>query len=220
MGILAPPKPPPQEELEALIKEARQRQLRRRLLGAAVVASAAMLGLAIHALTNDGRAKIDASSPAAARPPLCRSTQVSSSAGVAAAAGTVFDPVTVANTSSHACSLPAGIPHLHVVFRGKVFPIKQVPWGFGLSGFGTPAGHVLKPGRKAFVEVSWRDFCPHPAAAPQTGSVTIALRFADGLRTTALQVQPDVTGPSLPGCGEVVRPPQAVGVTRFLRVRR
>ena len=218
MGLLAPPKSPPQDDLEALIKEARQRQLRRRLLGAAVVASAAALGLAIHALTDNGGAKIDAGGRAGG-PPLCRSKQLSTSAGDTAAAGTVFDPVVVANTSSHACSLPEGIPHLQIVFRGKVFPIDQRPWRMGLSGFGAPAGRVLAPGRKALVEISWRDFCPHPAAAPRTGSVTLVLRFADGLRTTALQIPPDVPGPSLPGCGEVVRPPQAVGVTRFLRYR-
>jgi hypothetical protein len=40
MATLAPPKPS-HDELEALIKEARQRQLRRRLLGAAGVAIAA-----------------------------------------------------------------------------------------------------------------------------------------------------------------------------------
>lgn len=52
--MLAPPRPPPHDELEALIKEARARQLRRRLLGAAGVAIAAALGLAIYALTIGG----------------------------------------------------------------------------------------------------------------------------------------------------------------------
>ena len=216
MAIVAPP---PHDESEALIKEARARQLRRRLIGAAVVASAAALGLAVHAVTAGSGAKVDVRRPDASGPPLCRSAQLSTSAGDTAAAGTVFDPVTVANTSRRACSLPAGVPHVQVVFRGTAVPIKQLPWGFGLSGFGTPARPVLKPGRKAFVEISWRDFCPDPAAAPQTGSVTIALRFADGLRTTALQTQPDVPLPGLPGCGEIVRPPPGVGVTRLLRLR-
>ena len=42
--MIAPPRPPSHDELEALIKEARARQLRRRLLGAAGVAIAAALG--------------------------------------------------------------------------------------------------------------------------------------------------------------------------------
>jgi hypothetical protein len=217
--MIAPPRPPSHDENEALIREARERQLRRRLLGAAGAAVVAALGLSAYALAIGGGGHAEQTGGVAGSgPPLCRPTQLSTSAGYGAAAGTVFDPVVVANSSSHACSLPAGIPHLQIVFRGKVFPIEQRPWTTGLSGFGPPAGRVLAPGRKAFVEVSWRDFlCPRPAAAPQTGSVTIVLRFADGLRTTALQVPPDVPIPSLPGCGEVVRPP--VGVTRFLRYR-
>src|SRR6476659_4818168 len=47
--MIAPPKPPSHDELEALIKEARARQLRRRLLGAAGVAIAAALGISIYA---------------------------------------------------------------------------------------------------------------------------------------------------------------------------
>ena len=211
--MLAPPKPP-QDELELLIKEARARQLRRRLLGATGVAIVAALGLGAYALAigGGGHARQTGDS-ASGGPPLCRSTQLSTSAGDTAAAGTVFDPVTVANTSGRACSLPEGVPHLQIVFGGKVFPIEERPTP-GLSGQGRPAGRVLAPGRKAWVELYWRDLCPHPAVAPQTGSVTIALRFADGLRTTALQISPDVPVPSLPGCGEIARP--AVAVTRFL----
>jgi hypothetical protein len=51
--MIAPPKPPSQDELEALIKEARARQLRRRLLGAAGIAIAAAVGLSVYALTAD-----------------------------------------------------------------------------------------------------------------------------------------------------------------------
>jgi uncharacterized protein DUF4232 len=47
--MIAPPKPPAHDELELLIKEARKRQLRRRLLGAAGIAIAAALGLAVYA---------------------------------------------------------------------------------------------------------------------------------------------------------------------------
>jgi hypothetical protein len=47
--MLAPPKPPPQDELDALIREARERQLRRRVLAAAAVAVAAAASLGIYA---------------------------------------------------------------------------------------------------------------------------------------------------------------------------
>lgn len=48
--MIAPPRPPSHQELEALIKEARARQLRRRLLGAAGFAIAAALALSTYAL--------------------------------------------------------------------------------------------------------------------------------------------------------------------------
>jgi hypothetical protein len=52
--MIAPPRLPSPDELEALIKEARARQLRRRLLGAAGVAIAAALGLSVYALLGAG----------------------------------------------------------------------------------------------------------------------------------------------------------------------
>src|SRR5437899_8908983 len=52
--MIAPPKPPSHDDVEALIKEARERQVRRRLLGAAGVAVAAGLGLGAYALVTGG----------------------------------------------------------------------------------------------------------------------------------------------------------------------
>jgi hypothetical protein len=49
MAIDSPPRPPSQDELDALIREARVRQLRRRLLGAAVIATIAAASLGIYA---------------------------------------------------------------------------------------------------------------------------------------------------------------------------
>jgi uncharacterized protein DUF4232 len=48
--MIAPPKPSSHDDLEALIKEARARQLRRRLLGAAGITVAAAVGLSVYAL--------------------------------------------------------------------------------------------------------------------------------------------------------------------------
>lgn len=60
--MIAPPKPPSHDELEALIKEARARQLRRRLLGAAGVAVATGLGLGVYALVTGGAHRVGTAS--------------------------------------------------------------------------------------------------------------------------------------------------------------
>jgi hypothetical protein len=63
--MLAPPLPPSPDEREALIREARARQLRRRLLGAAGVAVAAAFGLSAYAITIGGDSRANLSSAAA-----------------------------------------------------------------------------------------------------------------------------------------------------------
>jgi Domain of unknown function (DUF4232) len=52
--MIAPPRPPSRDDLEALIKEARARHLRRRLLGATGVAIAGALGIGIYAIATSG----------------------------------------------------------------------------------------------------------------------------------------------------------------------
>ncbi len=76
--MIAPPKPPAHDELEALMKEARQRQLRRRLLGAAGVAVAAAIALGIYALAiGDSNRSTGAAPIGPGGVPLCRSSQIS-----------------------------------------------------------------------------------------------------------------------------------------------
>src|SRR2546423_6429846 len=100
--MIAPPKPAPHDELEALIKEARERQLRRRLLGAAGVAIAAALGLSVYAFIG-GASPSDLSQPPAeggrASAPLCRSSQLSGSAFFQGATQTMLGGVSITNTS-------------------------------------------------------------------------------------------------------------------------
>src|SRR5262249_27889924 len=66
--MIAPPRPPSHDELEALIKEARARQLRRRLLGAAGVAIAAAVALGAYALASVPTQRTGATSENHARP--------------------------------------------------------------------------------------------------------------------------------------------------------
>ena len=216
METLTPPKPPAQDDLEALIKEARARQLRRRLLGAATIAIAAGLGLGIYALTTNGVQRRTTGASTRTLPQLCRSSQLSTSAEFQAAGGTTFLPVVLRNTGSRACALPTGRPAVQILFRTKHLPIKRVVWA-APRDFGYPAGHTLSAGGAARVELSWRDWCPHPAAAPTTGNVRILLHFRDGLQIAALESSPDARGPDLPACDEVVDPPQGVGVSQLLR---
>src|SRR5438445_6621640 len=106
--MIAPPKLPSHDELELLIKEARERQMRRRLLGAAGIAVAAALGLSIHAWVTGGKVDSVAQPPARGSgpsAPLCQSSQLSASAGFRGATQTMLGGVTLQNVSESVCSL-------------------------------------------------------------------------------------------------------------------
>src|SRR3954462_15978990 len=57
--MIAPPRSPSPDEIEALIKEARERQLRRRLLAAAGSAVAGALGLGVYDVAIGGTQQTD-----------------------------------------------------------------------------------------------------------------------------------------------------------------
>jgi hypothetical protein len=61
--VLAPPKLPPHDELEALIKEARARQRRRQATAAAVVAFASAAAFIGYSLANEHTTKSQSNSP-------------------------------------------------------------------------------------------------------------------------------------------------------------
>src|SRR3954454_24111918 len=54
MAIDSPPRPPSQDELDALIPEARNRHRRRQLLSAVAIAVAAALALSVYAVAAGG----------------------------------------------------------------------------------------------------------------------------------------------------------------------
>ena len=162
--MIAPPKPPPQDELEALIKEARERQLRRRLLGAAGIAITAGIALGLYALTVGGRPS-QSTGPAPIGPAgvaLCRSTQLSR---------TIGDPigpqpgptlwVVLTNSSRTACSLPGGMPKAWITWHGKLLRtqerqrlgIRPAEW-YPLRRIS-----ILRPGAEAGVTLEWRNWC-------------------------------------------------------------
>lgn len=206
--------PPPHDALEALIKEARARQMRRRLLGAAVVATAAAVALGIHAVATRGTSNRSAeAAPTAA--PLCRSSQLSASFVPGGAAGLALGGLVVDNIARRACSLPVERPAVHVVFRGRALRTRERSWGSDQQ-FGARAGQILGAGRKAFFEIGWRGWCPNPTAAPESRRATLLLGFRGGPRLAVAETAPD-RFVSLPGCGEVVHPTPWIAVSALLR---
>lgn len=166
MSVVAPPpvSPPSPEELEALIREARERQLRRRLLGAAAVAIAAAVGLGLYALWISGSPRAGprpGTNPhAVSSLPHCSSGQLLLSAPTmwGAAAGSLIEPLTVTNTSNTACTV-AGWPAVRRLDRTKrVIPVELSRWVYAESG---PAPfHVVKlrPGDTATFPVFGQDW--------------------------------------------------------------
>jgi hypothetical protein len=186
--MIAPPKPPSHDELEALIKEARARQLRRRLLGAAAVAIAAAAGLSVFGLA------LGASGPTAGdstggvgEPPPCRASQLSATSYWNGAVGTLINFFTIANRSGSSCSLPLRGPAVLLRWRGSVLAIQQsLPRDkFGFAPNAKPL-HILEPSRKAAVYMQWSNWCGRPHSGLTT---SVTLRFGGGLRVTARNVR-------------------------------
>jgi len=190
--MIAPPKPPTQDELEALIKEARARQLRRRLLGAAGIAIAAALGLGLYALLSGGTSGSTAgNSPSgSAGAPPCRSTQLKAQADFNHVGGrpSIFGGVMIYNTGRSSCSLPHQRPAALMSSSHGQVPIREYrlpPMTNQLGG----ADPLMARGAFAEVYVLWSNWCAKPATA-------LTLRFGHGVQVTApMHTQPSCTHP-------------------------
>jgi hypothetical protein len=132
--------PPPQDELELLIREARARQRRRRLLAAAGVAIVAAGALAVSSALGGGggsaQQRGDGSRVAVASLARCRSDQLRLIAPriPGAAAGTMYEPLTLVNTSASGCAV-GGWPALRRFDRtGAPIPLRVQRWVYKLRG--------------------------------------------------------------------------------------
>jgi Protein of unknown function (DUF4232) len=200
--MIAPPKPPsPHDELEALIKEARARQLRRRLLGAAGVAIAAAVGLSIHAFVTGGNPS-NVAQPTAegggATGPLCRAAQLSAVASFQGATGSQLGAVKLTNSGGTACSLPSAPPLVRIVWDGRKMAARQID-GMAASG-GTPV-RVLAPGDPAFIFMQWSNWCGKPKGSTII-SPTFELHFRGGLRLAT--VVPGMNPPRCDGAASTI----------------
>lgn len=216
--MLVSPKPPPHDELEALIKEARARQLRRRLLAVAVVAISAGIGLSLHALVGGDSNPSATGGSAGGGVPACRAPQLATVAegGQGMGAGHGGASFQIVDTSSNACVLPAGLPAMTFTLRGRTVPMEERLLRPPYSGLGPRAGHVLTPGRKVTYIADWSGACQSFGPAVTRGEkAVVALRFRNGLRIATYERTPENV-PVVPDCkGE---PPQTVLVTPLLKV--
>jgi Protein of unknown function (DUF4232) len=204
--MLAPPKPLSHDELEALIKEARARQLRRRLLAAGALAVAAAIGLTVYALTagQGGRSSAANGLPSGTAP-LCRSSRLAVAAIWDGAGGNLFNFFTVTNKGGSACSLPLGRPTVLLTRNGSQLKVEERAFSHNFYP-GKPV-HTLAPGGRAVVHLDWWNWCgPHVGFAQTTTTVTA--RFAGGLRVTAphLLGQPPCINPAQPSVLSVGTP--------------
>jgi hypothetical protein len=189
--VVAPPDHRP-DELEALIKEARARHRRRRLLAAAAFGVAAAIGLTAYALTagNAGRTSGASGSPSGA--PLCRSSQLSVAAlWDGGPFGNLFNFFTITNRGGGACSLPLGRPTVLLTRHGSQLDVEERAFPYP----GKPV-HTLAPGGRAIVHLDWENWC---GARSRLARTTVTVRFAGGLRVSAnLLGQPPCLGPPGP----------------------
>jgi Domain of unknown function (DUF4232) len=201
--MIAPPKPPAQDDHELLIKEARERQLRRRLLAAAGVAIAAALGLSIYALTiGDGGQSAAAKGSPRGAAPVCRSSQLSVSIGGQGATQMVLGGAEITNTGGQACTLPVGRPVVRLTWDGRPMRVREPVPRSGEVQSGTPA-RVLAPGSKALVSMRWGNWC----GRRMPGLPTMTLLFGNGLTVSAPGLGvPRCIGPGSPGFLDVSRP--------------
>jgi hypothetical protein len=201
--MIAPPKPPAQDERELLIREARERQLRRRLLGAAGVAIVAAVGLGVHALAiGDGGRASPTGGSAGAGAPLCRASQLSASANGlnGGGFGTMDGPAILTNVGDSACSLPSGRPRVRILWRGRILPTRETS-----EASDGPPLRVLAAHSRATISLEWSNWCGKPSEGTVSRvRTTFLLRFGGGLRVDAPGWVATVPGCLSPGQGSVL----------------
>lgn len=176
MSVVAPP---PQNELELLIREAKARQRRRRLLGAAAVALAAGVGISLYAVLGGGatKPKNGAGTRLLASAPRCRSDQLRLSGGFrGAAAGNAWFLFAFTNTAATSCSL-RGWPTVELRFgHGRSLVIRAHGRQLGRGGRVLPVRRVVlrSHGAASFNLHVLGAHHPGGRACPQTGEVFAA----------------------------------------------
>jgi hypothetical protein len=109
MAIDSPARPPSQDELAALIREARERQLRRRLLGAAAVAITAAASLGIYAVFTGGSSRPTTGAPPSGLTSTCPLDALPLSLQTQGTATQAVTFLTIRNPQRLRCSITASV---------------------------------------------------------------------------------------------------------------
>lgn len=172
MSVLTPP---PQDELELLIREARARQRARRVGLAALLAGLAALGLGLNAVWSRGHAGSASHGRPALAAASCRSTQLRLSGGFAGAgAGNDWFDFAFRNASGATCAVK-GWPTVELRFAGgRVLTVRSRVRYVTAAGKVVPVRAVaLRPGSSASFTLHVLGTHNGGRPCPQTGDVSV-----------------------------------------------
>jgi hypothetical protein len=166
MAVASPPRPSTHDDPEALIPEARERQRRRLLIGAASVAVAVASGFVISAIAGGSTWFGSLGGPLGLRgAPSCKPARLVAHFELQAAgfAGQQAGGLTIKNRSTSSCSLPAW-PQVSLQWKGQ--DLAGLPETRLVGYQPDPAQRptrTLRPGRWAFAPLRWENWCkPRP----------------------------------------------------------
>lgn len=177
MVIDAPPQPPSQDELDALIREARERQLRRRLSAATAITVATAVGLGSYALTSGGSPGTAPVSRHAAGLANCPLNGVGLSLQTQGSATQSVTFLTVRNPNHLTCSISTPVV-FEITQNGHRVPISGNPVRVRLHA-------ILRRTRSSYAPappggIWWGNWCGSPKGLRMTarlGSRSLATRF-------------------------------------------
>jgi Domain of unknown function (DUF4232) len=211
---LAPPPttPPLPDELEALIREARERQRRRWLIGGASVAVAVAVGLLISALVGGSTLLGSLRGPLGlGGVPSCKPAGLVAQFSLQGGGffGTDAGGLILKNRGSSSCSVPAW-PQVSLQWNGQDLAPETRLVGYQPD----PAQRVtgtLRPGRWAFAPLLWSDWCKKTPFGRGVPPTILSLRLPTGTK----QVQMHPSGHAVwPGCSAPGHP-SIFGVGQF-----
>jgi Protein of unknown function (DUF4232) len=194
MSVVAPPQPPRPDELEALIREARERQRQRRLLAAAVVGILAAVGLSVWAAVPRGTAKPSHSTRSARGAPIpqCSPAQLDISlprrfAGL----GHINGDLRFTNTSGARCRLSGWPTVTALEANGAAIPAKRIPklsmaWALSWPQARRVRPVILARGQSAVAEIDGSDIALGNGRSPCSVARRLRVAAPGGHRSVTL----------------------------------